>query len=674
MAAACVGQSTDIGLGKATTHEIAFSALVVGGTDTSRRTGPQLVLLPVPHFRELGPESLKWWWLVSSGSLIVVLPVEVCPGVGTCLVVALVWLWSLWWYLVVVGVVVELCSVEVMCQLTSALGRRQPMRSRSGRDGGARRDPNRWTFLRSFGRIELPQALLDQEELLRSSLGVVCGTLSDLVKLFLTLAPWSVSSVLDTLTPVFELYVRLRERRQRTSTCVEVVLRLVACSALVVGGTDTSRRTRPQLVLLPLPHFRKLGPESLKVPGMGLQSSSPFPCGGVDTFRLVLCQWSWLVISGSLIVVLPVEVCPGVGTILVVVGFARGGVPCGGTGLVVVFVVVPRGGSVTIPIVIAQELDPVAPVVPKRVWCPVTCDWPMEDRGKAPLVAPEKSTGTTIPTVDEGVNVLVGSGGTERSIVPTILCSDCPDDTLVHNLLGTSFDRDDTGFNLGASFWQDVWIVSAPLRHFLPDHVRINGFGALLPMVSFPLNMLDNFCKVSLCLAGLTCGAPTFRSNGQFLPGVWLVAAFLPMMSYPAVVFLFVPGVPIAKNHKLKLNVDGAFKLDLGIVAAGGILRTGYGDIIFAFAARYYDIHSSLEAEALALKDGIPLCCERGVKEFNIESDSLVLVETMKGKYSCPWRLSLLAFLVSLSLVLLLPPLLGLALHAEYPATVWDNL
>ncbi|MQM15691.1 hypothetical protein Taro_048642 [Colocasia esculenta] len=33
--------------------------LVVGGTDTSRRTGPQLVLFPVPHFRELRPESLK---------------------------------------------------------------------------------------------------------------------------------------------------------------------------------------------------------------------------------------------------------------------------------------------------------------------------------------------------------------------------------------------------------------------------------------------------------------------------------------------------------------------------------------------------------------------------------------------------------------------------------------
>ncbi|MQL92431.1 hypothetical protein Taro_025059 [Colocasia esculenta] len=41
---------------------------------------------------------------------------------------------------------------------------------------------------------------------------------------------------LDTLTPEFELYVRLRERRQRAATCVELVLLLVACSVLVVGG------------------------------------------------------------------------------------------------------------------------------------------------------------------------------------------------------------------------------------------------------------------------------------------------------------------------------------------------------------------------------------------------------------------------------------------------------
>ncbi|MQM14473.1 hypothetical protein Taro_047405 [Colocasia esculenta] len=39
-------------------------------------------------------------------------------------------------------------------------------------------------------------------------------------------------------------------------------------------GTDTSRRTGPQLVLFLVPHFRELGQESLKVSGLGLQLCS----------------------------------------------------------------------------------------------------------------------------------------------------------------------------------------------------------------------------------------------------------------------------------------------------------------------------------------------------------------------------------------------------------------
>ncbi|MQM01776.1 hypothetical protein Taro_034530 [Colocasia esculenta] len=139
----------------------------------------------------------------------------------------------------------------------------------------------------------------------------------------------SVSSVLDTLTHVFELYDRLRERRQRTTTCVELVLRLVTCSALVVGGTDTSRRTGPQLVLLPVPHFRELRPESLKVPGMDLQCV----CPGVGTVVVVVSERR---LTGC---GLPRVVCPSLAHVL---RFCCGGVPCGGTGLVVVFVVVLR--------------------------------------------------------------------------------------------------------------------------------------------------------------------------------------------------------------------------------------------------------------------------------------------------------------------------------------------
>ncbi|MQM17743.1 hypothetical protein Taro_050720 [Colocasia esculenta] len=93
---------------------------------------------------------------------------------------------------------------------------------------------------------------------------------------------------------------------------------------------------------------------------------------------------------------------------------------------------------------------------------------------------------------------------------------------------------------------------------------------------------------------------------------------------------------------RLKLNVDGAFKSTSSIAAGGGILRNHIGNIIFAFSAIYQGVCSSLEAEALALRNGIILCYEKGISDFLIESDSLVLVQMMKGNYSIPWRLSII--------------------------------
>ncbi|MQM14108.1 hypothetical protein Taro_047036 [Colocasia esculenta] len=91
----------------------------------------------------------------------------------------------------------------------------------------------------------------------------------------------SVSSDLDTLTPVFELYFRLRERRQWDNDCRTCLL--VTCSALVVGGTDTSSRHWSPASPFPVPHSSDSGPGSLEVPGMGLR-----PCGP----QVVVFSWS----------------------------------------------------------------------------------------------------------------------------------------------------------------------------------------------------------------------------------------------------------------------------------------------------------------------------------------------------------------------------------------------
>ncbi|MQL83588.1 hypothetical protein Taro_016087, partial [Colocasia esculenta] len=91
----------------------------------------------------------------------------------------------------------------------------------------------------------------------------------------------SMSSDLDTLTHVFELYVRLRERRQWDSDCRTCLL--VTCSALVVGGTDTSSQHWSPASPFSVPHSRGPRPGSPEVPGMGLR-----PCGP----QVVVFSWS----------------------------------------------------------------------------------------------------------------------------------------------------------------------------------------------------------------------------------------------------------------------------------------------------------------------------------------------------------------------------------------------
>ncbi|MQL72839.1 hypothetical protein Taro_005182, partial [Colocasia esculenta] len=70
------------------------------------------------------------------------------------------------------------------------------------------------------------------------------------------------------------------DRRIATSSCVATKSRR-RDTALIVGGTDTSRRTGPQLVLFPVPHFRELRLESLKVTGMGLRGQQALDLSSV---------------------------------------------------------------------------------------------------------------------------------------------------------------------------------------------------------------------------------------------------------------------------------------------------------------------------------------------------------------------------------------------------------
>ncbi|MQM09494.1 hypothetical protein Taro_042366 [Colocasia esculenta] len=91
---------------------------------------------------------------------------------------------------------------------------------------------------------------------------------------------------------------------------------------------------------------------------------------------------------------------------------------------------------------------------------------------------------------------------------------------------------------------------------------------------------------------------------------------------------------------RLKLNIDGAFKFAAGSAGGGGILRDHEGECILNFAMKYQGVVSALDAEARALRDGITTCCNQGILEIMVETDSLILMQIVTGQKPRPWELT----------------------------------
>lgn len=65
---------------------------------------------------------------------------------------------------------------------------------------------------------------------------------------------------------------------------------------------------------------------------------------------------------------------------------------------------------------------------------------------------------------------------------------------------------------------------------------------------------------------------------------------------------------------QLTLNTDGSSRV--GVCLGGGIVRDQNGVMVCAFS-NYYGNGTNMEGEALALKDGLALCRERGFSSCN---------------------------------------------------------
>ncbi|MQL87893.1 hypothetical protein Taro_020451 [Colocasia esculenta] len=91
---------------------------------------------------------------------------------------------------------------------------------------------------------------------------------------------------------------------------------------------------------------------------------------------------------------------------------------------------------------------------------------------------------------------------------------------------------------------------------------------------------------------------------------------------------------------RLKLNIEGAFNMMSDEAGGGGILRDHKGNMCCAFASPYQGLKSSLDAEALALRDGLLMCCRKGVHEVLVETDSLNLLQIVTRQLPHPWKLA----------------------------------
>ena len=86
-------------------------------------------------------------------------------------------------------------------------------------------------------------------------------------------------------------------------------------------------------------------------------------------------------------------------------------------------------------------------------------------------------------------------------------------------------------------------------------------------------------------------------------------------------------------HNVLKLNTDGCSKGNPGISGGGEVLRDARGNLLLAFSCSF-GLATSLQAEVCALIFGVKLCLEKGFSSFEVELDSLVLVQILHRKSS----------------------------------------
>ena len=88
----------------------------------------------------------------------------------------------------------------------------------------------------------------------------------------------------------------------------------------------------------------------------------------------------------------------------------------------------------------------------------------------------------------------------------------------------------------------------------------------------------------------------------------------------------------------VKLNIDGSSSGNPGNSSGEGIIRDQHGHVLSAFSS-FYGFRTNMQAEAMALLEGLHLCISLGMQYIKVELDSLVLLNVINGERRCPWRI-----------------------------------
>nr|XP_023876772.1 uncharacterized protein LOC111989214 [Quercus suber] len=89
-----------------------------------------------------------------------------------------------------------------------------------------------------------------------------------------------------------------------------------------------------------------------------------------------------------------------------------------------------------------------------------------------------------------------------------------------------------------------------------------------------------------------------------------------------------------------KVNADGAVFKDIGCCGVGIVIRNDEGLLMGALSKWVKLPLKALESEARAMQEGVLLAWDLGLREIEIESDSLVVVSALLNPDAVPWAIS----------------------------------